>query len=77
MCYISFCRAPEVILGFPYTAAIDMWSLGCVAAELFLGDLLYPGCCEYDMVSVQFKSQQKMFHSLCLRDEKAKNKQFK
>ncbi|XP_044215442.1 homeodomain-interacting protein kinase 3-like isoform X3 [Thunnus albacares] len=43
-------RAPEVILGFPYTAAIDMWSLGCMAAELFLGDLLYPGNCEYDML---------------------------
>ncbi|XP_042288015.1 homeodomain-interacting protein kinase 2-like isoform X2 [Thunnus maccoyii] len=43
-------RAPEIILGFPYTAAIDMWSLGCMAAELFLGDLLYPGNCEYDML---------------------------
>eukprot|EP00064_Thunnus_orientalis_P012042 superscaffoldBa00001802_g12076 len=43
-------RAPEIILGFPYTAAIDMWSLGCMAAELFLGNLLYPGNCEYDML---------------------------
>ena len=27
-----------------------MWSLGCVAAELFLGWPLYPGPSEYDQV---------------------------
>ena len=27
-------RAPEVILGLPYSSAIDIWSLGCVLAEL-------------------------------------------
>src|SRR5699024_7507062 len=30
-------RAPEIILGLPFREAIDMWSLGCVIAELFLG----------------------------------------
>lgn len=25
-----FYRSPEVILGIPYTTAIDMWSLGCI-----------------------------------------------
>ena len=30
-------RAPEIILGLPFCEAIDMWSLGCVVAELFLG----------------------------------------
>uniref|UniRef100_A0A8B9KBQ8 Homeodomain interacting protein kinase 1a n=1 Tax=Astyanax mexicanus TaxID=7994 RepID=A0A8B9KBQ8_ASTMX len=30
-------RAPEIILGLPFCEAIDMWSLGCVIAELFLG----------------------------------------
>ncbi|XP_071326689.1 homeodomain-interacting protein kinase 2-like [Trachinotus anak] len=43
-------RSPEVILGLPFTEAIDMWSLGCVAAELYLGHVLYPGSCEYDML---------------------------
>ena len=28
-----------------------MWSLGCVAAELFLGWPLFPGTSEYDQVS--------------------------
>ena len=43
-------RAPEIILGLPFNEAIDMWSLGCVAAELFLGWPLYPGPSEYDQV---------------------------
>mmetsp|Transcript_12885 Transcript_12885/g.15726 ORF Transcript_12885/g.15726 Transcript_12885/m.15726 type:complete len:991 (-) Transcript_12885:366-3338(-) len=30
-------RAPEVILGLPYTGKIDLWSLGCVIAEMFTG----------------------------------------
>ncbi|KAB0391208.1 hypothetical protein E2I00_016844 [Balaenoptera physalus] len=39
---------PEIILGLPFCEAIDMWSLGCVIAELFLGWPLYPGASEYD-----------------------------
>uniref|UniRef100_A0A1D2A6M6 dual-specificity kinase n=1 Tax=Auxenochlorella protothecoides TaxID=3075 RepID=A0A1D2A6M6_AUXPR len=38
-----FYRAPEVILGEPYGHAIDMWSLGCVLAELRTGAPLFPG----------------------------------
>ena len=30
-------RAPEVILHLPYDSKIDIWSVGCVAAELMLG----------------------------------------
>jgi dual specificity tyrosine-phosphorylation-regulated kinase 2/3/4 len=30
-------RAPEIILGTGYSFAIDMWSLGCILAELRLG----------------------------------------
>ncbi|XP_051513246.1 homeodomain-interacting protein kinase 3-like isoform X2 [Myxocyprinus asiaticus] len=43
-------RAPEIILGLPFCEAIDMWSLGCVIAELFLGWPLYPGAIEYDQI---------------------------
>lgn len=32
-----FYRAPETMLGIPYTTAIDMWSFGCILAELFTG----------------------------------------
>ena len=34
-------RAPEVILGLPYGPNIDVWSLGCVLAELWTGDVLF------------------------------------
>ncbi|VDP92617.1 unnamed protein product [Echinostoma caproni] len=44
-------RAPEILLGLPFNESIDMWSLGCVIAELFLGWPLYPGSSEYDQVS--------------------------
>ena len=38
-----FYRAPEVILGIPYTTAIDMWSFGCILIELFTGFPIFPG----------------------------------
>ena len=47
---LSMCRAPEVILGVAYDEAIDMWSLGCVLAELYLGWPLFPGATEYDQM---------------------------
>jgi glycogen synthase kinase 3 beta len=37
-------RAPELIFGSTtYTTAIDIWSMGCVLAELLLGQPLFPG----------------------------------
>jgi serine/threonine protein kinase len=45
-----FYRSPEVLLGLSYTAAIDMWSLGCIAVELFLGLPLFPGTSEYNQI---------------------------
>jgi len=38
-----FYRSPEVILGLKYDMAIDMWSFGCILAELFTGYPLFPG----------------------------------
>ena len=35
-------RAPEVILGMPYDQKIDIWSLGCILAELFTGNVRTP-----------------------------------
>lgn len=34
-------RAPEVILGLPYNESIDVWSLGCIVAELWTGNVLF------------------------------------
>merc|ERR1719335_698769 len=38
-----FYRSPEVILGVAYDVAIDMWSFGCILAELCTGYPLFPG----------------------------------
>ncbi|ANZ73548.1 BA75_00688T0 [Komagataella pastoris] len=39
-----FYRAPELIFGATnYTTKIDIWSAGCVIAELILGEPLFPG----------------------------------
>ena len=38
-----FYRSPEVILGLPYSMPIDMWSFGCILAELYTGYPLFPG----------------------------------
>ncbi|KAL3628941.1 hypothetical protein CASFOL_027987 [Castilleja foliolosa] len=34
-------RAPEVILGLSYDQKIDIWSLGCILAELCTGNVLF------------------------------------
>ena len=37
-------RAPELIFGATsYDSAIDVWSVGCVIAELLIGQPLFPG----------------------------------
>ncbi|KAF1811658.1 glycogen synthase kinase-like protein-3 beta [Eremomyces bilateralis CBS 781.70] len=40
---LKYCRAPELIFGATnYTTKIDVWSAGCVMAELILGHPLFP-----------------------------------
>uniref|UniRef100_A0A8D3BSF2 Stress-activated protein kinase JNK n=1 Tax=Scophthalmus maximus TaxID=52904 RepID=A0A8D3BSF2_SCOMX len=36
-------RAPEVILGMGYQANVDVWSVGCIMAEMVRGSVLFPG----------------------------------
>ena len=45
-----FYRSPEVLLGCSYDGAIDMWSLGAIVGELFLGLPLFPGESEYNQL---------------------------
>ncbi|CAC9482504.1 putative protein kinase [Leishmania infantum JPCM5] len=45
-------RAPEVIIGAPYNSAIDVWSTGCLLAELLLGMPLLPGCNDHHQLSL-------------------------
>ena len=44
-------RAPEVILGLPYDGKIDIWSLGCVVAELYTNEVTFQNDSELSMLS--------------------------
>jgi len=46
-----FYRAPEVILGIHYGTQIDVWSLGCMLAELYTGFPLFAGHDEGDQIA--------------------------
>ena len=39
------------MLGIPYDCAIDMWSFGCICAELYIGYPIFPGDSEQDQMS--------------------------
>lgn len=45
-----FYRAPEVMLGLPYSAAIDIWSLGCILVEMHTGEPLFSGSDQVDQM---------------------------
>ena len=45
-----FYRSPEVMLGLPYTVAIDVWSLGCILVEMHTGEPLFSGQDEGDQI---------------------------
>ncbi|KAI7869957.1 kinase-like domain-containing protein [Spinellus fusiger] len=49
-------RAPELLLGAKeYSTAIDMWSIGCIFAELISNEPLLPGRSEIDQIDKIFK----------------------
>jgi dual specificity tyrosine-phosphorylation-regulated kinase 2/3/4 len=49
-------RAPEIVLQCGrYNTAIDMWSLGCVVAEMLLGEPLFKGKNEQELIKSMVK----------------------
>ncbi|KAH0456815.1 hypothetical protein IEQ34_014722 [Dendrobium chrysotoxum] len=70
-------RSPEVLLGYPYTAAIDMWSFGCIVAELFLGLPLFAGASEFDLLQRMIEILGAQPPDDLLRDAQNTNKFFK
>ncbi|URE39267.1 cyclin-dependent kinase [Musa troglodytarum] len=50
-------RAPELLLGAKeYTTSIDMWSLGCIMAELLAKEPLFSGKTEFDQLDKIFRT---------------------
>ena len=44
-------RAPELLYGMPkYSTKIDMWSVGCIFAEMLTGTVLFQGEKELDQI---------------------------
>ncbi|KAK3426537.1 hypothetical protein EUGRSUZ_F02965 [Eucalyptus grandis] len=49
-------RAPELLLGATkYGVAVDLWSTGCILAELFAGEPIMPGRTEVEQLHKIFK----------------------
>eukprot|EP00041_Stephanoeca_diplocostata_P019248 m.412244 g.412244 ORF g.412244 m.412244 type:complete len:357 (+) comp21252_c0_seq2:298-1368(+) len=49
-------RAPEILLGKKrYDTSVDLWSAGCLLAEVICGDALFRGDCEIDQLFHIFK----------------------
>lgn len=55
-----FYRAPEIILGFPYDKAVDMWSIGCCLFEMFTGQVLFPGSTNNEMLKLFMQLKGKL-----------------
>lgn len=49
-------RAPEILLGCnTYNSSVDIWSVGCIVAEMFTKKPLFPGESEIDQLHKIFK----------------------
>jgi len=49
-------RAPEILLGVSkYATPMDIWSLGCIVAEMATGQALFPGDSEIDTIFKIFR----------------------
>lgn len=66
-------RAPEIMLGLGYGTAIDMWSLGCVMAELLTGRPLFGAKNEKDLLLYQMELLGPIPDSLLHRANRTKD----
>ena len=60
-------KAPEIIFGDKhYNKSVDIWSFGCLMAEMFLLEPLFPGSTDFEMINLIFS-----FIGFSKEDEKA------
>jgi dual specificity tyrosine-phosphorylation-regulated kinase 1 len=70
-----FYRSPEVLLGLPYTVAIDVWSLGCILVEMHTGEPLFSGSDQFDQMRkiVKVSATKRLIHDMhslfCFHDD--------
>lgn len=71
-----FYRSPEVILGLPYGVAIDMWSLGCILAEMHTGEPVFSGSDQFDQMQKIVKILGMIPNSMLNRSSSQTRNQF-
>ncbi|XP_041453859.1 serine/threonine-protein kinase PRP4 homolog [Lytechinus variegatus] len=59
-----FYRAPEIIIGMSYDAAIDLWSTACTIFELAAGKIMFPGKTNNHMLKLFMDLKGKMPHRI-------------
>lgn len=70
-------RAPEVILSWKkYTGAIDVWSVGCILAELIIRKPLLPAGSEEEQLNMITKLLGNPTTKLISKIDNEKNKEF-
>lgn len=48
-------KAPEIIMGWKdYDKSVDIWSFGCLIAELYLLEPIFPGSTDFEMINFIF-----------------------
>ena len=63
------------VIGRPYDAGIDLWSVGATIAELYIGKILFPGKTNNEMLKLMMELKGKMSNKL-LRKAKFREQHF-
>lgn len=66
-CQSLYWRSPEVVLQLPYDTKIDVWSLGVVLLELFLGYTAFPGQNEFELLHLVHRRVGSIPQSMVMR----------
>ena len=66
---IRWYKAPEILLGYNnYSKGVDMWSMGCIFAELLLGKPVFPGTSTFNqldrIIEVTGRPSEKFIESI-------------
>ncbi|KAG9075248.1 hypothetical protein FS749_013100 [Ceratobasidium sp. UAMH 11750] len=77
-------RAPEVVLGYPWTQAVDIWAMGCLTTELLIGSPVFLPVffqkvwdLDEDRLAQMVDVLGEQFHTDMLSKSKHRNKIFK
>ncbi|EEB06014.1 CMGC/DYRK/PRP4 protein kinase Prp4 [Schizosaccharomyces japonicus yFS275] len=64
-----FYRAPEIILGIPYSFPIDIWSVACSIFELYTGHILFAGRSNNQMLKQMMECKGHFSHKVLKRGQ--------